>query len=190
MTTPEPTPELEAKDPEEIEDNMGVDDDESTNDLTQEEAGEESERPVTPPDGSDDAYNPDTQTFGDATPEAGTGDNDNDGVVDAVDEQVGAQDTSLESGDGSGDTIQEVVEQADTSTTTDGGEKVSEQENRTEDDQAQHAAQEEAHEAEQQTVQEQAPAQEQHAAEEAEHADDTPEQQQQRGQEAWESGDF
>ncbi|MDO4220448.1 MAG: hypothetical protein Q4D22_04455, partial [Candidatus Saccharibacteria bacterium] len=188
---PEPTPEpLEEKDPEQIEENMGVDDDESTNDLTQEEAGEQTDRPDTPADGSEGAYNPDTQTFGDTTPEAGTGDNDNDGVVDPVQEQVGAQDTSLESGDGSGNTVQEVVEQADTSTTTDGGERVSDQENRTEEDQHEQTQRQEAHEAEQQTVQEQAPAQEEAAQREEQHQDQTPEQQQQEGADVFASGNF
>ena len=163
--TPEPdspTPELEAKDPEEIEKNMDVSDDESTNDLTQMEAGEQTERPETNGD-----YNPDTQTFGDTSPEAGTGDTDGDGVVNSGAEQTGAQDTSLESADGSGRTIEQVIQDADTSAVTDTGERVSEQENRTPEDTQAQQQQEAAHAAEERTVQEQAQGQQDAADREA-----------------------
>lgn len=163
--TPEPdspTPELEAKDPEEIKKNMDVSDDESTNDLTQMEAGEQTERPETNGD-----YNPDTQTFGDTNPEAGTGDTDGDGVVNSGAEQTGAQDTSLESADGSGRTIEQVIQDADTSAVTDTGERVSEQENRTPEDTQAQQQQEAAHAAEEQTVQEQAQGQQDAADREA-----------------------
>ena len=190
--TPDPTPEpLPEKDPEEIEENMGVTPDESTNVVTPMDSTEnDTARPETPAAGTEGAYNPAEQTFGSPSAPEGAGDSDGDHAVDQSSEQVGAQDISLESADGSGQTIQETVEQADTSSQTDQGQAVAEQENRTEDDQQRQEVREEAHEAEQQTVTEQASGQEAAAQTEEQHQDATPEELQQEGADAFASGDF
>ena len=170
---------------------MGVTPDESTNVVTPMDSTEnDTARPETPAAGTEGAYNPAEQTFGSPSAPEGAGDSDGDHVVDQSSEQVGAQDISLESADGSGQTIQETVEQADTSSQTDQGQAVAEQENRTEDDQQRQEVREEAHEAEQQTVTEQASGQEAAAQTEEQHQDATPEELQQEGADAFASGDF
>ena len=187
----EPEPTKPPKNPQQIQENMGTTPDESSNEIAPLDHTGDTEHPDVPADGSEGAYNPDTQTFGDPTPEPGTGDSNHDNVVDAAPEQTGAQDTSLESADGSGQTIQEVVENADVSTVNeDTGEQVNEQENRTEADQQQQQQQEQAHENEQQTVQNQQQSQEEAAANEEAHQDATPEEIQQEAADAFASGDF
>ncbi len=67
---------------------------------------------LTEPHQQEGDFNPEEGNFGYEV-EPGTGDNDGDGVVDPTNEQTGAMDTSLESGDGTGRTIEEVVAEAE-----------------------------------------------------------------------------
>ena len=95
---PTPTPGLDPKNEEAEYENAGGDD------QQQLDAGE-----LTEPNQQEGDFNPDEGNFGYEV-EEGTGDNNGDGVVDQTNEQRGAMDTNLDSGDGSGRTIAEVVE--------------------------------------------------------------------------------
>ena len=174
---------------------MGTNDQQSTNKITQMTSEKNDEaRPDVPADGSEGAYDTKTQTYGKTAPEAGTGDNNHDNVVDQTNEQVGAQDTSLESADGSGKTIQETVAAAENNSTgTDvaTGETVNtaDDSSRTAENAAEQATRVENHNAETETVEAQKPAQEAAEAEENAHKNDTPEQVEERQNNAAQSID-
>ncbi len=112
-----PTEELDEKNPEDEDIDMPGD-----HEWVDEDKGPETGRQDIP-----DGYNPDQGNFTkpDETPGTSQGD-----VNPAGNIQEGAVDTSTtESADGSGQTIKEVVDNADTSTVTDTGKKVSDQTN-------------------------------------------------------------
>lgn len=112
-----PTEELDEKNPEDEDIDMpGV-----------HEWGDEDKGPKTDSQGIPDGYNPDQGNFAKPGETPGTSRGD---VNPAGNVQEGAVDASTtKSADGSGQTIKEVVDNADTSTVTDTGEKVSDQTN-------------------------------------------------------------
>ena len=110
-----PTEELDEKNPEDEDIDMPGD-----HEWVDEDKGPETSRQDIP-----DGYNPDQGNFAKPGETPGTSQGD---VNPAGNVQEGAVDTSTtESADGSGQTIKEVVDNADTSTVTDMGEKVSDQ---------------------------------------------------------------
>ena len=110
-----PTEELDEKNPEDEDIDMPGD-----HEWVDEDKGPETSRQDIP-----DGYNPDQGNFAKPGETPGTSQGD---VNPAGNVQEGAVDTSItESADGSGQTIKEVVDNADTSTVTDMGEKVSDQ---------------------------------------------------------------
>ena len=110
-----PTEELDEKNPEDEDIDMPGD-----HEWVDEDKGPETSRQDIP-----DGYNPDQGNFAKPGETPGTSRGD---VNPAGNVQEGAVDTSTtESADGSGQTIKEVVDNADTSTVTDTGEKVSDQ---------------------------------------------------------------
>ena len=110
-----PTEELDEKNPEDEDIDMPGD-----HEWVDEDKGPETSRQDIP-----DGYNPDQGNFAKPGETPGTSQGD---VNPAGNVQEGAVDTSTtESADGSGQTIKEVVDNADTSTVTDTGEKVSDQ---------------------------------------------------------------
>ena len=110
-----PTEELDEKNPEDEDSDMPGD-----HEWVDEDKGPETSRQDIP-----DGYNPDQGNFAKPGETPGTSQGD---VNPAGNVQEGAVDTSTtESADGSGQTIKEVVDNADTSTVTDMGEKVSDQ---------------------------------------------------------------
>lgn len=110
-----PTEELDEKNPEDEDIDMPGD-----HEWVDEDKGPETSRQDIPDD-----YNPDQGNFAKPGETPGTSQGD---VNPAGNVQEGAVDTSTtESADGSGQTIKEVVDNADTSTVTDMGEKVSDQ---------------------------------------------------------------
>ena len=110
-----PTEELDEKNPEDEDIDMPGD-----HEWVDEDKGPETSRQDIP-----DGYNPDQGNFAKPGEMPGTSQGD---VNPAGNVQEGAVDTSTtESADGSGQTIKEVVDNADTSTVTDTGEKVSDQ---------------------------------------------------------------
>ena len=112
-----PTEELDEKNPEDEDIDMPGD-----HEWVDEDKGPETSRQDIP-----DGYNPDQGNFAKPGETPGTSQGD---VNPAGNVQEGAVDTSTtESADGSGQTIKEVVDNADTSTVTDTGEKVSDQTN-------------------------------------------------------------
>lgn len=112
-----PTEELDEKNPEDEDIDMPGD-----HEWVDEDKGPETSRQDIP-----DGYNPDQGNFAKPGETPGTSRGD---VNPAGNVQEGAVDTSTtESADGSGQTIKEVVDNADTSTVTDTGEKVSDQTN-------------------------------------------------------------
>lgn len=112
-----PTEELDEKNPEDEDIDMPGD-----HEWVDEDKGPETSRQDIP-----DSYNPDQGNFAKPGETPGTSQGD---VNPAGNVQEGAVDTSTtESADGSGQTIKEVVDNADTSTVTDTGEKVSDQTN-------------------------------------------------------------
>ena len=112
-----PTEELDEKNPEDEDIDMPGD-----HEWVDEDKGPETSRQDIP-----DGYNPDQGNFAKPGETPGTSQGD---VNPAGNVQEGAVDTSTtESADGSGQTIKEVIDNADTSTVTDTGEKVSDQTN-------------------------------------------------------------
>ncbi len=112
-----PTEELDEKNPEDEDIDMPGD-----HEWVDEDKGPETSRQDIP-----DGYNPDQGNFVKPGETPGTSQGD---VNPAGNVQEGAVDTSTtESADGSGQTIKEVIDNADTSTVTDTGEKVSDQTN-------------------------------------------------------------
>ena len=112
-----PTEELDEKNPEDEDIDMSGD-----HEWVDEDKGPETSRQDIP-----DGYNPDQGNFAKPGETPGTSQGD---VNPAGNIQEGAVDTSTtESADGSGQTIKEVIDNADTSTVTDTGEKVSDQTN-------------------------------------------------------------
>ncbi len=112
-----PTEELDEKNPEDEDIDMPGD-----HEWVDEDKGPETSRQDIP-----DGYNPDQGNFAKPGETPGTSQGD---VNPAGNVQEGAVDASTtESADGSGQTIKEVVDNADTSTVTDTGEKVSDQTN-------------------------------------------------------------
>ena len=112
-----PTEELDEKNPEDEDIDMPGD-----HEWVDEDKGPETSRQDIP-----DGYNPDQGNFAKPGETPGTSQGD---INPAGNVQEGAVDTSTtESADGSGQTIKEVVDNADTSTVTDTGEKVSDQTN-------------------------------------------------------------
>ena len=112
-----PTEKLDEKNPEDEDIDMPGD-----HEWVDEDKGPETSRQDIP-----DGYNPDQGNFAKPGETPGTSQGD---VNPAGNVQEGAVDTSkTESADGSGQTIKEVVDNADTSTVTDTGEKVSDQTN-------------------------------------------------------------
>lgn len=112
-----PTEELDEKNPEDEDIDMPGD-----HEWVDEDKGPETSRQDIP-----DSYNPDQGNFVKPGETPGTSQGD---VNPAGNVQEGAVDTSTtESADGSGQTIKEVIDNADTSTVTDTGEKVSDQTN-------------------------------------------------------------
>lgn len=112
-----PTEELDEKNPEDEDIDMPGD-----HEWVDEDKGPETSRQDIP-----DGYNPDQGNFAKPGETPGTSQGD---VNPAGNIQEGAVDASTtESADGSGQTIKEVVDNADTSTVTDTGEKVSDQTN-------------------------------------------------------------
>ena len=112
-----PTEELDEKNPEDEDIDMPGD-----HEWVDEDKGPETSRQDIP-----DGYNPDQGNFAKPGETPGTSQGD---VNPAGNVQEGAVDTSTtESADGSGQTIKEVVDNADASTVTDTGEKVSDQTN-------------------------------------------------------------
>ena len=112
-----PTEELDEKNPEDEDIDMPGD-----HEWVDEDKGPKTSRQDIP-----DGYNPDQGNFAKPGETPGTSQGD---VNPAGNVQEGAVDTSkTESADGSGQTIKEVVDNADTSTVTDTGEKVSDQTN-------------------------------------------------------------
>ena len=112
-----PTEELDEKNPEDEDIDMPGD-----HEWVDEDKGPETSRQDIP-----DSYNPDQGNFVKPGETPGTSQGD---VNPAGNVQEGAVDTSTtESADGSGQTIKEIVDNADTSTVTDTGEKVSDQTN-------------------------------------------------------------
>ena len=110
-----PTEELDEKNPEDEDIDMPGD-----HEWVDEDKGPETSRQDIP-----DGYNPDQGNFAKPGETPGTSQGD---VNPAGNVQEGAVDTSTtESADGSGQTIKEVVDNADSSTVTDTGEKVSDQ---------------------------------------------------------------
>lgn len=110
-----PTEELDEKNPDDEDIDMPGD-----HEWVDEDKGPETSRQDIP-----DGYNPDQGNFAKPGETPGTSQGD---VNPAGNVQEGAVDTSTtESADGSGQTIKEVVDNADTSTVTDMGEKVSDQ---------------------------------------------------------------
>ena len=112
-----PTEKLDEKNPEDEDIDMPGD-----HEWVDEDKGPETSRQDIP-----DGYNPDQGNFAKPGETPGTSQGD---VNPAGNVQEGAVDTSTtESADGSGQTIKEVIDNADTSTVTDTGEKVSDQTN-------------------------------------------------------------